>query len=1389
MVRPKLILLVALLAASRADASPWLTFTEVSSFPAAGGVEFVEIYNIDAPAVDLSGWRLEGAVSFEFPRGTSIAPRECLVVAKDLAAFRTIYPKVSAVVGPFTGELPDRGGRIRLRSREGTEAAAMRFGTLGAWSSVPRGTGYTAVLGDVLFDPEAARSWKPSAQRGGSPGSFEQVFRRLEGKSILRRGERWRFFRGTTAPPQDWFEPEFDDSSWDEGPSGFGFGDGDDATELSDMRGNYLSVFTRKRFTVDDPAGWARLRLLVDYDDGFVAFLNGREVARANLGAPRSAFAWNLPARGSREAGQPQVYALGNGARWLRKGENVICVAGFNNDLSSSDLSLAVELDHLPVPKREARSETGLQLSEVALRASDSGDALLWIEFFNAGTEPESIGGRFLSDDASRPKKWRIPAGEMIPPRSYWVVDAKALGAERIAERAVFLADGDRRILDAMALARSAPGSGEGAELSFGRGSTLARGVRRLARSTRGAPNAFEAAGDIVIHEIHYHPPTGDADAFVEIHNRGTKTASLAGLRLDGLGFRFAPDHRIPAGGFVVVVRDPPSFSKRNSLSPAQVLGPFTGSLSRRGESVRLVDSAGRTLDAVEYADREPWPRFADGGGSSLELVDARIDNALPGAWAASDERATARWQEIEYEAGVHLFRDMRASSFQFLLLDAGECLIDDLRITDANGKVVLSESFDGDAGSLARWRAFGTHLDSKPISDSKYSESACLRIFATGRGNSRHNYVSCDLDPELEEDARYTVAFRAKWLAGSALLLTRTSGQGLARRHQLLRPNAGGTPGRPNSRATLAAPIVGRPEQAPIAPSSEEPTRFVFPISARTALATAELRYRSATSAWSSSPLTREASGEWTATIPPLPRGRVEFYAIAIDRDGRRGQFPPEGAARPAQYAVDLEVAPELPTYTVLVSEREWNAARARQRLSNRTMDATLVYGDQRIFYNVGFRARGSGFTRGSRNWRVVLGRDTLDGRSELTFDGQGRDRAMMNERLTFWLLDQVGAPTPRQRYVRLNVVGHPEESGTYEDVEKINGAYVDRWFAHEEGNESPRLHKIDDYWDFRPPSRTAPAFGGDPRGFRGFRGRGGSYVEAYLQYETDDPEDYRWNFPPRANGGREDFRPLLDLIRLVDPRETSDDEFRRRVESLVDVDEWIHVLAARTVANDWDTYGLSRGKNAYLYRAPSGRWKLLPWDSDLSWFSRGFGRFSQGNSLFYDKFPAVRRLLAQPPYRREFLSTIAFLARKRLEPARFRRVLDELEAQVGSRAYGLAETAAQRREQALRQIPSVEFRIEAVSRGDRSDEGDGDRLHLAGTAPLIAHRLVVAGRAVDWRFRDLESWTSEIDWSDLGPEYAADEPPELRIEVVDRDGDAVGAVSVAAPKRPDAK
>ena len=84
-------------------------------------------------------------------------------------------------------------------------------------------------------------------------------------------------------PASDWASTAFDDSSWRSGRGGFGFGDGDDVTVFDDMRGNYGRVYLRYALEEEALRASESLGLAARYDDGFVAYLNGTEIARGGV--------------------------------------------------------------------------------------------------------------------------------------------------------------------------------------------------------------------------------------------------------------------------------------------------------------------------------------------------------------------------------------------------------------------------------------------------------------------------------------------------------------------------------------------------------------------------------------------------------------------------------------------------------------------------------------------------------------------------------------------------------------------------------------------------------------------------------------------------------------------------------------------------------------------------------------------------------------------------------------------------------------------------------------------------------------------------------------------------------------------------------------------------
>jgi hypothetical protein len=128
---------------------------------------------------------------------------------------------------------------------------------------------------------------------------------------------------------------------WRKGGSSIGYGDDDDVTVLGDMRNQYASVYLAKEFNVPSASGKGVMELAIRYDDAFIAYINGIEVARSRNISGRSTGAkvtWH------HEAGAEEIFRIPNGGSFLKPGRNVIAVEGHNVRLSSTDFTLAPRL-------------------------------------------------------------------------------------------------------------------------------------------------------------------------------------------------------------------------------------------------------------------------------------------------------------------------------------------------------------------------------------------------------------------------------------------------------------------------------------------------------------------------------------------------------------------------------------------------------------------------------------------------------------------------------------------------------------------------------------------------------------------------------------------------------------------------------------------------------------------------------------------------------------------------------------------------------------------------------------------------------------------------------------------------------------------------------------
>lgn len=291
--------------------------------------KFVEIYNTDTNAVDVSGWSFSSGINYTFPQGSTLGGLQYAVVAQNPAFLNTKYG--AQAYGPFTGTLSSQGDNLVLRDAAGTVQNQVNFQLGFPWPTVGDPPGYSIELINPSLDNTLGGSWRASV-RPADTNSTEQP------KTLITENSEWRYHKGTSeasVPSDAWRALAFDDSTWPAGATPIGYDPNVTmGTYLGDMRGNYVTIYARRTFVVADPAQIGALLADVLYDDGFNLWINGRHVQRQAV--DRDEMAYNELANTTRENGGFDTFALPIPLNYLHAGTNVIAIQVHNIFLSES---------------------------------------------------------------------------------------------------------------------------------------------------------------------------------------------------------------------------------------------------------------------------------------------------------------------------------------------------------------------------------------------------------------------------------------------------------------------------------------------------------------------------------------------------------------------------------------------------------------------------------------------------------------------------------------------------------------------------------------------------------------------------------------------------------------------------------------------------------------------------------------------------------------------------------------------------------------------------------------------------------------------------------------------------------------------------------------------
>lgn len=176
---------------------------------------------------------------------------------------------------------------------------------------------------------------------------------------------------------------------------------------------------------------------------------------------------------------------------------------------------------------------------------------------------------------------------------------------------------------------------------------------------TAGVSRADTPDAIVTFNEIHYNPPLTQDAEWVELHNQMAVDIDLSGWSLaDGIGYTFPAGTVMPAGGHFVIAKLP---GHASLAGVPNVFGPFTGNLSNGGETIDLINPAGRLMDRVNYGDAGAWPVTPDGAGATLAKRRPGTAADNPANWRASlnagGTPALLNFQSSEVPL-VHVFTD-----------------------------------------------------------------------------------------------------------------------------------------------------------------------------------------------------------------------------------------------------------------------------------------------------------------------------------------------------------------------------------------------------------------------------------------------------------------------------------------------------------------------------------------------------------------------------------------------------------------------------------------------------------------------------------------------------------------------------------------------------------
>jgi hypothetical protein len=862
--------------------------------------------------------------------------------------------------------------------------------------------------------------------------------------------------------------------------------------------------------------------------------------------------------------------------------------------------------------------EPTVVLNEVAPAA----DSPLWVELLSVSPGAQDTSGLVL---ASAADEFVLSAGE-LGPGELLALDDTGLSVE--AGDVVFLYAADRSaLLDAVRV-------GEGLRGRAGEGGPW----RSPQEATPGEPNVIDATEDVVIHEIQYHraplsqdgePVVARSEEWIELYNRGTAEVDLGGWQIvDAVTFQFPEGTVLAPDAYLVVAGEADALQA--DYPDATVVGDFSGRLDNRSDRILLLDAAGNPADEVRYFDGGRWPAAADGGGASLELRDPWADNTAAEAWAASDESRRSEWISYSYRGVAQPSAVGPDGVWEELvvgLLDAGEVLIDDLRVIldpdEAPVDLLRNGTFDADD---EHWRLLGNHRHSAIASDPDFPTDSVLRLVATGPTGHMHNHAETTLLQPIGAN-EYEISFRARWISGSNQLNTRLYFNRLPRTTLVAQPDLSGTPGERNSSAQdNLGPTFADLRQDVAVPAPLQPVLVAVSVDDPDGVDGVTLWSSVDGASFQDQAMVEAAPGRWEAGLAGEEAGTiVQIYVEAEDGLGARSTFPAAGPDSRALIGIDdgLASTTGLHDFRILMTraDSDWLHEDANL-MSNDRVGATVVYEEAEVFHDVGVRIKGSERGR-PQDLRLGYG---VEFHAEQPFRGSHStvliDRSEgvgfgQREVLLNLVMTRAGSVSGEYNDLIHLLAPRPEYTGPAElQLDRFSDLMLASQFTDGDSGELFEYELI--YYPLSTDDGTAT----------GFKLPQPDYVVGTALTDLgEDEEAYRWTFLSKSNRREDDHDGLVELCQTF---ALTGQEFQDQADAVIDVDQWLRAFAFATLSGAVDQYGGDGSQhNAQFYFRPEDQLALY-FPHDLDYFGSSTMSVVGNGDL--------ARLIEDPVHRRSY-------------------------------------------------------------------------------------------------------------------------------------------------------